>query len=73
MSNILSSLELRKMDKNDYGILHLLRLISLHMYKKVSSVMNAIMCLFLFDVFDGIVFLIINGFVEKQSHTFSVI
>ena len=35
--------------------------------------MNAIMCLFLFDVFDGIVFLIINGFVEKQSHTFSVI
>ena len=54
MSNILSSLELRKMDKNDYGILHLLRF--LYIYEKVSSVMNASMCLFLFDVFDGIVF-----------------
>ena len=56
MSNILSSLELRKMDKNDYGILHLLRLAQFLTYEKVSSVMNASMCLFLFDVFDGIVF-----------------
>ena len=41
------------MDKNDYGILHWAEC---WIYKKDSSAVNVIMCLFLFDVFDGIVF-----------------